>query len=73
MKVRDYYTTREKPPFALTHFQLRKTNCCQDVNEKKGGGGLGKDSNMINAHEFLGHQENWPRICLFNLYSDLKN
>lgn len=41
---------------------------------RKGKGGeQGKESNMINAHEFLGHQENCPRICLFNLHSDLKN
>lgn len=43
------------------------------ILQKRWGGKVGGNSSMINAHQFLEHQENHSRICLFNLYSDLKD
>lgn len=72
MKAINYYIVRRKKNTLHFHHTLSSENCCLDVNVE-GRGERGKDSNMINAHEFLGHHENCPRICLFNLYSDLKD
>jgi hypothetical protein len=83
MKAINYYIVRKTKqnktkknnktlPSIFIRLLAQKSNYCLDVNEK-GGGEQGKDFNMINAHEFLGHHENCPRICLFNLYSDLKD
>lgn len=74
MTVMDNYTVRENPPSPVPYFQLGELIVVAWMRTRKHREGeQGKDFNMINAHEFFGHQENCPGICLFNLYSDLKN